>query len=75
MKAEIFTSPKKNHVIGLLFGGWLLCIVLAAILHWRVLSYFAVVLLIAAILFFMLSIVYAMMGTPSPTKSEKKPKP
>lgn len=64
---SVFEAPTRNRILTLLIAGWLLCIVLAAVLHWRVFAMFGVLLLVGAILFLMISVTYALIG------EEKKP--
>jgi predicted membrane channel-forming protein YqfA (hemolysin III family) len=57
---NLLHRPHCNKVITLLLSGWLLCVILIIITHWRVLQYFAVLFLVGALLFFMVSILYAL---------------
>lgn len=67
---NFFKPPHRDRVLGLLLGGWVLSIILTIVVHWRVLRYFSILFLIVAIVFFMLSILYTLMGA-----AEEKPKP
>lgn len=69
MKA--FKKPQRDRIIYLLLAGWALSVALAIIVHWRALRYFAIMFILSAIVFFMLSLVYGLIedrGKPSDPK-------
>lgn len=66
---NLFHRPHRDRVISFLLAGWVLCIVLIIVTHWTVLRYFAVLLLVGALVFFMVSILYALID--SNTRKDK----
>lgn len=54
-------TPKQTRNVLALLGLWALTIVAAAILHWRVLRYFSIAILLGAIGYLTLSIIYSLL--------------
>lgn len=69
---NILTPPARNKVLCILLCGWLLTVLLAIVVHWRVLRYFALLFLVGAILFFLLSLLYSFVSDGEDQKNTPK---
>lgn len=71
-------TPKQTKNVLALLGLWALTILAAAILHWRVLRYFSIAILLIAIGYLTISIIYSLLenkpadNVTAPEKEERK---